>query len=264
MGEEGDETILGTGGNLMFRLSVSVVLPILAALAFCPAAASAGESPFRSDDELGKWVTFYYEHPEPARLDEALLYYASSRRFDAEPMRLPTAQFFAVILRAHPDRVAAFAEAAGKSGSKNAHWEALQVLWLVNTPASLALLRSVPQTWPGFAHGEVVKELLGTPAKDVTASRPESPTDLDMLWLTFFATGDALPLKRISSVLEFPEQIQMDDVLLADAARWSLTSNAKQHPRVLALLKELLPTLSGAEAERLGDILEAASAGSRR
>ena len=81
-----------------------------------------------------------------------------------------------------------------------------------------------------------------------------------MQWLTFFATGDAQPLKRISSVLEFPEQIQMDDVLLADAARWSLTSNARQHPRVLALLKELLPTLSGSEAERLGDILEAASA----
>jgi hypothetical protein len=41
-------------------------------------------------------------------------------------------------------------------------------------------------------------------------------------------------------------------------------ANAKQHPRVLALLKELLPTLSGSEAERLGDLIEAASAGSRR
>jgi hypothetical protein len=64
---------------------------------------------------------------------------------------------------------------------------------------------------------------------------------LDMLWGSFFATGDEKYIRRIISTLEWlqPGQKDPNKQVIAAAAQWSLSSNAVQHKRVMQIcLKE--------------------------
>lgn len=53
----------------------------------------------------------------------------------------------------------------------------------------------------------------------------ESPSSLDAFWGYFFATGDDRVIKKICDTSVFSQ-----DVIVKDAAKWSLASNQSVHP----------------------------------
>ena len=76
--------------------------------------------------------------------------------------------------------------------------------------------------------------------------------DLDLLWADFFATGEYAPISRLLDVLEM--EVIAPGVL--HAARWSLESNMKTHPKLVELIKKHLKERndkSKAEVEKLLD-----------
>lgn len=98
--------------------------------------------------------------------------------------------------------------------------------------------------------------LMREPADLLTVSTERGPWVLDALWGNFFATGDAGPLLRIIAALPWIDESRKAEVMakgrqglllmtIAGAARWSLTSNAQRHPRVLVgiMLLSRLPGL---------------------
>ena len=67
----------------------------------------------------------------------------------------------------------------------------------------------------------------------------ETPADLDALWAKHFKTRDPAAISKIASVLPLIDEGRGEQLLLGEAARWSLVSNAKQHPGVLEIVQRL-------------------------
>ena len=86
-----------------------------------------------------------------------------------------------------------------------------------------------------------------------------SPADLDMLWAAFMASGDRRCVERVIGVLPWHEDKKdTDRFLIGHAAKWSLTSNARQHRQVMQLCQEELKKLSGAHRSILEEVINKA------
>lgn len=94
------------------------------------------------------------------------------------------------------------------------------------------------------------KRIVTTPKREMNRDRAvRTGKDLDMLWADFFATGEYAPISRILDSFEsnVPPGVK-------NAARWSLESNMKSHPKLVKLVKDHLKErgdVSKAEAEKL-------------
>ena len=214
---------------------------ILVALLACLAAslAAAAPAPFASGPELGKWVTYYYLKPEPARAVEAI---ASASRLGlmkdgkSSPSLIG---FLAGVVRKEP---AVAREAATRLVSlPKAEQPVLALgLWYSGHPETAKLLaglaRSVPEQKAMY---DELSQKAAPPLDQIPLE--QGPWVLDALWGNFMATGDERPVLRVMSALPWADA-QGDKVkaLAGGAARWSLTSNAIHHPRVLAICKAQL------------------------
>lgn len=194
-------------------------------------------------------IMTYYQAPRPERLPDFL--YATSLRKDAEEGSIDLyAVFLAAALDRSPDKGrAALAKAAALPPDRSEL--ALKTAWLMRGPLGRDFLQQAAgRDWPDAA------DMLRTPAPDFRTVEPLDPFYLDCLWATFFATGEDWPVRRVVSVLE-NKPGTVDEGVLLHAASWSLESNAKSHPRVLAILTAARRTAAPGLAERLDEILNA-------
>jgi hypothetical protein len=87
----------------------------------------------------------------------------------------------------------------------------------------------------------------------------KDPAALDDLWAAFFATGESAPVEEIIAVLAGPQQKgDVNRVLTAGVARWSLASNAYQHGRVLKICEEAAARSTGPARQMLEVIVDEA------
>lgn len=92
---------------------------------------------------------------------------------------------------------------------------------------------------------QYLQAMLEQPPADFATLPATSPAALDYFWACFLATGQTKFIDRIMSALP-PKEQRLDDpdygeigeIVVAGSARWSLASNAYQHPRVLRHLRE--------------------------
>ena len=87
-------------------------------------------------------------------------------------------------------------------------------------------------------------ELIGQPPVSMEDLAPDTPGVLDFWWAAFLADGDTKWVDLVLSVIPTPEmsveEAGLNDparLQVAQAAAWSLVSNAAQHPRVLEHLR---------------------------
>ena len=102
--------------------------------------------------------------------------------------------------------------------------------------------------------------ILGSPVyfADVTA---EMKALIDRAGLVSMATGKKAPMVRIISALAWLDvKGATNRLLVAGAARWSLTSNAVQHNRVLEICQEEAISQPKGIAENLQEIIKKAKA----
>ncbi|MGP1394104.1 MAG: hypothetical protein ACTS3R_01170 [Inquilinaceae bacterium] len=99
--------------------------------------------------------------------------------------------------------------------------------------------------------------------------------DLDMFWVSFFATGDTAYIEKIADTLvhwdpddqalidlaastEAPDrerlaaQVALIETVTALSARWSLARNGRTHPRV----RRALSDIAGRRDDKVGDVVE--------
>ncbi len=91
---------------------------------------------------------------------------------------------------------------------------------------------------------------------DLYTTEISNPGVLDMLWASFFATGDVLPIQRIISVLHLRKDGHGEEIIVGGAAEWSLRSNVTQHPKVLWICKQELTKSEGLTKTLLEDVLK--------
>lgn len=106
------------------------------------------------------------------------------------------------------------------------------------------------------------------------AMEPRTHPELDVMWMSFFATGDALYVERVAErlatldeaelaageVTAAPGKDTLIDTVAAVGAYWSLEANARQDDRVLSILRRIAEERSDRVGRIAGAIVEEVSA----
>jgi hypothetical protein len=163
--------------------------------------------------------------------------------------------FLAEVFRQYPDRVPAWAQVADGLPEDDRHWIYIAVWW-ADVPETVKLLEAAAaKETPELKQAlrKYIENYAG-PLLELPLTKPER---LDMLWASYFASGKVAYVERIATALTPPESDKktLGGVAIYGAARWSLTSNARQHEDVRSLLEDLRARSNGALLAELDDIL---------
>ncbi|MFA7235574.1 MAG: hypothetical protein WC058_01805 [Phycisphaeraceae bacterium] len=226
----------------------------LIALTFLLVFVAPASAEFQSQEEVSKWMAFYYQHPEPAKVPEAIEFLSHAGILDKDGANPPTFGFLAGVFRENPKLISGWVERLGKM--KESHLSVVVLgLWYANLPESQKLACELVDKHPQLndRHGWVHK---ATPMPVEKIPLERGPWVLDVLWGNFMATGQKTPVVRIMAALPWMD-INGDTkrLLVGGAARWSLLSNAAQHPRVLAFCEAEAATQPEEIAAKLREII---------
>jgi len=228
---------------------------LVAALA-CLLALSAEGAPkaFASEDELAQWVTFYYTRPEPSRVAEAMTSASKMGLFREGKAAPPFFGFLAGVLGKDPSLAPSIVKQLSKLPVNDQPVVVLGV-WYSGHKDTRQFLAELTKSMPALE--TMVANLTGSTAPRLTdISLEEGPWVLDALWGTFMATGEDAPVIRIMSALPWIEvRGNIPKLMVGGAAKWSLTSNAVQHGRVLEMCREQIRHQSKEVAAVLAQII---------
>lgn len=217
-----------------FLLGVLAAVPVWSETASTTFSAAPA---FSSQDDFNRWSAYYYVHPNPKRVVPAIRFMAESGVLDQETQRAPTMAFLAEIFRQNEGSLTTWLRELEdlEEAQQKVLWHAL---WFSNCAAASALLlefryRISPEG------KELIDRLLKEEPPEMLSLPVSSPAVLDMLWSTFFVSGDERCVQRVISVLPLSKpKGDLEKFLIGEAARWSLVSNALQHERVLKICRK--------------------------
>lgn len=224
-----------------------------------PVAASAVPA-FSSQDDFNRWSSFYYVQPNPERVVPAIRFMAESGILEEETQRAPTMAFLAEIFRQNEGSLTAWLKQLEdlKERQQQVLWHAL---WFSNCAEASALLLAF--RYRTSAEGkELIDRLLKEEPPDLLSLPVSSPAVLDMLWGTFYVSGDERCVQRVISALPLSKpKGDLEKFLIGEAARWSLVSNAAGHERVLKICRKEAKGQSKEVRVVLAKVIEEASKG---
>lgn len=216
-----------------------------------PAPAPATPGAIATAEDLGEFVTGYLRAPAPGRLVEWMKA-ADRLGVLGEGTIGPFAAFAAAVLREHPELIGPGAEAmAGAGTAGQVLW--WQAVWTSGTLRGLAAI--VVATSDSAPVRDALEVMRARPAPDPLLAAIDDPGGLDLLWASWYGSGDVRYLLRVVAVTAWEDDGDPARRRIARAARWSLRSNADADPRTRAAL-EATAAAGGAEAAELRAILE--------
>jgi len=203
-----------------------------------------------NSDDFERFSTYYYLNPEPQRLPIVLENFFKSEIFSDEQAcdehcRNIISYFFARATGSEQNLIENY-KSLFERGTYKERSFLLKVFQLCGNGEVTIFLKSKlkEEAYIGEKDkiGQVLKE--GIPIKFNPIIEPINDAgDLDLLWVEFMATGNGEAIKRIISVLHWIEDGKGMEIAIGGAARWSLTSNCREHKKVLEICKREWPKL---------------------
>jgi hypothetical protein len=211
-------------------------LPIALLACLATTAALAAPKPFATTADLGQWVANYYLRPDPSRSVQAVAAASELGLFAQGRASATFVGFLAGVLRREPS-VAKDAVTRLAKLPKAEQPMVVLAVWYSGHPETKKLMGDLSRAMPD--HKAMFDELSAQPAQRLEDLPLEQGTwVVDALWGSFMATGEEKPVVRIMSALPWAAIPGNGAKQVAgNAAKVSLTSNAVQHPRVLAISK---------------------------
>lgn len=200
---------------------------------------SAAPKQISTVEELSRWMTYYYVHPQPDLLVSAVLF-ADRNNLISGDYVVPLQAFLSRVFAQNPDKIGVWFNELAPMKEAN-RTLLLTAIWWSNTSQGKQLLQQVAKGLPEKPQAEFKKQIDSDPP--LVQEMPIDHTSLlDMLWASYSATGDEKYVKRIMTTLPWSEtdQKNLQKMMLASAAKWSLTSNCEQHPKVLEICQKTL------------------------
>jgi hypothetical protein len=214
----------------------------------------SSETEFKSEEEFSKWLTYYYLDPEPENVVEAVRYMSESGYLDNGKAYPPIFGFLAGVFKKNPSKVSSWVN--NLSSLNNSSYGVVVLgLWYANLPNSKERVHAILEKRP------VLKEQFnylyhGSPMEIKQIPLEQGPWVLDALWGNFMATGNAEPVARIMEALPWLDvKGETHKLLVAGAARWSLTSNAEQHKKVMDICESEIKTQPPAVQDKLKSVI---------
>lgn len=228
---------------------------ILIALAI-PVNAETGKA-FSKSEDLGNWITYFYKNPDATRVAQAVLFASQSGFFKDGKASPPFFGFLAGWFSLNRSSAEAVVEQLLELPAADQPVLVLG-LWYAATPGSKALLSKYASRLPSQV--ALIAQLSASGQPSITDIPVEQgPWVLDALWGNFMATGAEAPVARIASALPWATiKGDIPRLLVGGSAKWSLTSNAVQHPRVLEICRQLVPRMAANVATPLNEVIREA------
>ncbi len=240
----------------MLRNTVFVILILYSGLA-------SSETEFKSQEEFGKWLTYYYLKPEPENIVQAVRYMSESGFLENGKTYPPIFGFLAGVFKNNPSKVGSWVN--DLSSLKDSSYGVVVLgVWYANISDSKERVYAILENRPAL------KEQFGYLYKGPPMEIRQIPLEqgswvLDALWGNFMATGNTEPVARIMEALPWLDvKGETNKLLVAGAARWSLTSNAEQHEKVMVICESEIEEQPPAVKEKLKAIIAEAKKGSNK
>ena len=234
------------------KFGVALLVPALLCLALFvpPKVAAAPELPvdlklrmkqpksIANADDLARWMTYYYVHPQPELVVPAVLFADKNDLLTGDYVA-PFQAFLSGVFAQNPDKVAVWFNAIAPMKESN-RTLLLTSVWWSNTSQGKQMLQQLCKTLPAKPQAEFRKQIDSDPPQ-IVQMPIEGTAVLDMLWGCYCATGDEKYVRRLMTCLPWAEvdQKNLSKMMLASAAKWSLTSNCEQHPQVLEICRKV-------------------------
>jgi len=230
----------------------SLILGLLFATFTTPAVAG-----FESQEEVSKWLTFYYQAPSPDRMPATIEYMSRSGMLDNKNAMAPIFGFISGVFKDKPMKVAGWIDRLGSL--KDEHLGVVVLgLWYANLPESQRLTYEILDKHPKL-NEQFAFLRKGSPMPIDKIPLKNGPWVLDALWGNFMATGRKKPIERIMAALPWVDvKGDTSRLLVGGAAQWSLTSNAVQHDLVFKFCEAAIKTQPKDIALKLQEVLEVA------
>lgn len=197
----------------------------------------AALSSLSQSKDLWQWMTYYYLYPVPSLTPAAMHLLEEEDAFDKENALPPISSFLSRVFLQNPDKITEWINQAQITDEHKKQVLPL-VLRLTKLPAAIAEAESIEKSIPS---ADRIITHLDLSADKLDTFYISSPSDLDMLWGCFLATGDKRYVEKIITTVPWSKKLtgSINKISIGAAAVWSLTSNAQQHKLVLQILKEV-------------------------
>ena len=236
-------------GDSKIRLIIATLLCLAASVAI------AAPARFANPAQLDRWVTYYYQRPEPAAVVDAMLALGKQGAFRNPEIATSFWGFLAGVLSKNPAATPATLRRLAVLPADDQPVVILG-LWYSGHPDTRALLAGLAKDMP--EQRPMIEELArSTPPRLVDLPIDKDPWVLAALWGNFMATGDEAPVLRVMEALPLTMIAQGDAQRLAmgRTAEWSLAANAVQHPRVMQIVRRQAAARTGPTANILNRII---------
>jgi hypothetical protein len=174
------------------------------------------------------WVSTYRHHRQAERIPEVIALFRANGVLAKGAGSYGVRGFLAGVFEQEPTRVDDWLSEI--ENMKPAEQETLlSAAWFAGGGAARRGLRQVSDERVEQLFGSDLSDFKAIPISEIVV---RSPQDLDLHWGHYFATGAEADLRAIVSAVDHPNPT------IAAPARWSLRSNAEQHPDVMAFLEK--------------------------
>ncbi len=215
-----------------------------------------GPDSLDTQEKLNEWMSHYYLHRDTASVVPAIRQMFKQGWFEKDTAVAPLAAFWASVFYQNHKQVETWLR-----GLNDLTFDQKKYLWMAvhlsGVPESQDLLKKIRQE-NGPETAKFITELLAEERQNVVDMPVTGPAVLDMFWGQFVASGDERCVRRVIAALYYLQETEdLAKMLIGGAARWSLESNAAQHPRVLEICKQARVDLNKAgEREDVKKVLD--------
>jgi hypothetical protein len=207
-----------------------------------------------NEQAFSKWFTYYYQSPQPELVPAAIRKMSQFGYMTRQQTLPPMAGFIASYLATHPERKQAIIADAKSLPDRD--YQTILVLLFLAADSDAAKARETVLGLSDYGNSLLTWfQANGIFGDDRV--EPTSPSALDFIWGSFMETGNAeLVVPLIGVIVPPKDHKDVLMVVISGAARWSLSSNAKQHPKIMELCKRQIPKEPPAIAAELRKIVE--------
>jgi hypothetical protein len=213
--------------------------------AFFSFLAAAGAIAFGAADDNGQWMMRYYKSPEPEAVAAKMAAWQKQGMLKEESTQPVMIGFFLRVMHDNPGKAVEWLQLSESYPPVDR--QAIRIAaWYSKVPAAKDYLKS-----------KALKEFADREPPDVALLPVDNPSSMDFNWAIYFASGDAMALRRIIGAFGFGmdygaiERLPSSRQTAADrraaandatfrAAQWSITSNCQQDETIFATCKRLL------------------------
>ena len=199
---------------------------------------SHAQDSFESQEELSKWLMFYYQNPEPEKIPGAVRYMSKSGMLDNKNAYSPIFGFLAGVIKENPNKAKIWAQEL--NSIKSDHYGVVILgIWYAKVAQSKKVVYEILDSNESL-NKKFAYLRKGEPMEITEIPLEQGVWVLDSLWGQFFATGKKYPVARITEALPWVDiKGDTNRLLTGGAANWSVISNAVQHDRVFSILSEM-------------------------